>query len=56
MAGEDRFFYVLSIIDVFDRYIIDYHVGLRCEARHAVYTLKSALWYRRLDKMLQNRL
>jgi putative transposase len=50
IAGEGRFFYVLSIIDVFDRSIIDYHAGLTCEARHAVYTLKSALWKRRLDK------
>ena len=47
--GEDRFFFVLSYIDVFDRQIVDYHVGLRCEAADAVDTLKQALWKRRLS-------
>lgn len=46
--GEDRFFFVLSYIDVYDRQIVDYHVGLRCEAVNAVDTLKRALWKRKL--------
>lgn len=46
--GEDRFFFVLSYIDVFDRQIVGYHIGLRCEAKDAVITLKNALWRRKL--------
>ena len=45
---EDRFFFVLSYIDVFDREVVDYYIGLRCEATDAVDTLKRALWKRRL--------
>ncbi|WP_342664283.1 IS3 family transposase [Aneurinibacillus terranovensis] len=43
VAGEDRFFYILSYLDVFDRQIVDYHIGLRCEAKHAVQALQQAL-------------
>ncbi|MCL6634318.1 MAG: DDE-type integrase/transposase/recombinase [Peptococcaceae bacterium] len=43
IAGENRFFFILSIIDVFDRSIVGYHIGLACEARDAVITLKNAL-------------
>lgn len=32
--GLDRFFFVLSIIDVFDRSIVSYHRGKSCEAKH----------------------
>jgi len=46
--GEDRFLFVLSYIDVFDRNVVDYHIGLHCEASDAVNTLKSALWKRKL--------
>ncbi|MDP9729874.1 DDE-type integrase/transposase/recombinase, partial [Alicyclobacillus tolerans] len=46
--GEDRFFFVLSYIDVFDRQTADYHIGLHCETTDAVDTLKRALWKRRL--------
>jgi putative transposase len=48
IAGEDRFFFVLSYIDVFDRQTVDYHIGLHCEATDAVDTLKRALWKRKL--------
>lgn len=48
IAGEDRFFFVLSYIDVFDRQTVDYHIGLHCEAADAVDTLKRALWKRKL--------
>ena len=46
--GEDRFFFILSYIDVFDRSIIDYHMGLSCTAQDAVTTLKRALLKRDL--------
>ncbi|UNO49436.1 IS3 family transposase [Alicyclobacillus acidoterrestris] len=46
--GEDKFFFILSYIDVFDREIVGYYIGLRCEAKDAVMTLKSALWKRKL--------
>lgn len=48
IAGEDRFFYVMSIIDVFDRSIIDYHIGLSCEASDAARILKNSLFKRQL--------
>lgn len=48
VAGEDRFFYILSVLDVYDRSVIDYHIGLSCTARDASYTLQTALWRRRL--------
>jgi len=39
IAGEDRFFFVMPIIDVFDRCIVACHIGLSCEAKDAVITL-----------------
>ncbi|MED3648671.1 IS3 family transposase [Halalkalibacterium halodurans] len=48
ITGEDRFFYILSYIDVFDRSIIDYHIGLRCTAADAAQTLQRALLKRQL--------
>ena len=41
--GEDRFLFVFSIIDVYDRSIIDYHIGLHCSANDTVQTLNRAL-------------
>ena len=46
IAGEDRFFFVLSIIDVYDRNIIDYHMGLSCTGKDATQTLQRALFKR----------
>ncbi|WP_281255103.1 IS3 family transposase [Paenibacillus herberti] len=46
--GEQRFFFLLSIIDVFDRAIITYHIGLTCEARHLVQITQEALMKRKL--------
>jgi putative transposase len=43
VAGRDRFFFVLSIIDVFDRVIVDYYKGPVCSAKHACQTLGRAL-------------
>ncbi|MFW5438664.1 transposase [Paenibacillus apiarius] len=43
VIGRERFFYVLSIIDVFDRVIVQQYRGPACEAKHAVQTLWRAL-------------
>lgn len=50
ILGEDRFFYVASIIDVFDRCILAAHVGLRCQAKDILRTLNTALKNRGLVK------
>ncbi|MDR5566940.1 integrase core domain-containing protein [Paenibacillus larvae] len=47
-AGEHRFFFLMSIIDVFDRVIITYHHGLSCEARDLVQITQEALMKRQL--------
>lgn len=43
IEGEDRFFFVMSIIDVYDRGIVAYHNGLSCTAKNAVQALQQAL-------------
>lgn len=48
IIGEDRFFYIQSILDVYDREIIDYHIGLRCEGEDTAATLVRALMKRNL--------
>lgn len=48
VAGENRFFYLLCVIDVFDREIIDYHIGLTCEGKHAASLIQRSLWKRKL--------
>lgn len=48
IAGEDRFFYLMGIIDVYDRTLIEYHMGLSCEGKHAAQTLQRALWRRQI--------
>jgi putative transposase len=48
IIGEDKFFYVMSIIDVYDRNIVDYHIGLQCEGKDAAVTLQRALLRREL--------
>ncbi len=48
IAGEDRFFFIMPVIDVYDRCIIDYYIGLSCEAKDAVTTLKNCLFKRQL--------
>lgn len=37
---EDKFFFLLNVIDVFDRTLIDYHMGLNCDAKDAATTLR----------------
>ena len=46
--GENRFFYLMCVIDVYDRMIIDYHIGLSCEGKHAAQVIQRALWKRQL--------
>jgi len=43
VIGRERFFFVLSIIDVFDRVVVGQYRGPVCEAKHAVQTLCHAL-------------
>ncbi|MGI6570693.1 MULTISPECIES: IS3 family transposase [Staphylococcaceae] len=49
ITGEDKFFYILSYLDVFDRDIVDYHIGLNCTGKDAVFTLKTALKRRNIE-------
>lgn len=48
IAGEQRFFFLMSIIDVFDRAIITYHHGLSCVAKDLVQITQEALMKRQL--------
>lgn len=48
VLGEDKFFFVLSIIDVFDRSIIDYYMGYRCTGSDAISLLRRSLIKRNL--------
>jgi putative transposase len=53
IQGEDKFIYIMSIIDVYDRNIIDYHIGLHCEGKDAAVTLQRALLRRELFKEVE---
>lgn len=48
IEGEQRFFFLMSIIDVFDRAIVAYHHGLSCEAKDLVQITQEALMKRQL--------
>ena len=41
--GENRFFYILAIIDVFMRLIVNYYIGLKCTGKDLVFTLNNAI-------------
>lgn len=41
--GENKYFYLLAIIDVFTREIINYHIGYSCKAKDLLITFKEAL-------------
>jgi len=43
IAGTDQFFFQLSIIDVFDKEVVGYHLGLSATAKDACRVLTSAL-------------
>lgn len=51
IPGTDQFFFQLSILDVFDRMVIEYHIGLSCGAVYACRVLKNALRKRDLYKV-----
>nr|WP_276322060.1 IS3 family transposase [Paenibacillus thalictri] len=48
IAGEHRFFFLLCVLDVCDREIIDFHFGLSCEGKHAAALIQRSLWKRQL--------
>lgn len=48
IIGENKFFFVLSIIDVFDRSIIDYYMGYSCTGADAASLLRRSLIKRNL--------
>lgn len=41
--GENRFFFIMPIIDVYSRLIVNYHIGLTCKGTDLALTLKIAL-------------
>ena len=41
--GEQRVFFIMSIIDVFTRLVVGYHLGLRCCGKDIVFTLNDAI-------------
>ena len=43
VIGKERFFFVFSIIDVFDRVVVEQYRGPVCEAKHVVQTLHRAI-------------
>lgn len=43
ISGEGRFFYVASIIDVFDRSVISYHMGPNCTSKDVAMMLRDAI-------------
>ncbi|NLN16331.1 MAG: transposase family protein [Firmicutes bacterium] len=49
----DRFFFQLSVIDVFDREVMAYHLGLCCTAKDAVRVLRRAVAKRGLSARCQ---
>jgi putative transposase len=46
IVGEDRFFFVQECLDVFDRSIVTYHIGLHCTAEDVKRTLQEAMFKR----------
>lgn len=46
IAGIDRFFFIISIIDVYDRCILAYHIGLNALAEDARRVLREAIMVR----------
>jgi len=42
ITGEGRFFFIMSILDLFDRVVIDYHTGLSCTGTDAAFILARA--------------
>ncbi len=47
--GEERFYFILIIIDVFVRYVVNYHIGLSCTGKDLVLALNVAIERHKLD-------
>lgn len=43
LHGENRFFYLMAFVDVFNKEVVDFHVGLHCRASDIKVTLDLAL-------------
>lgn len=43
VAGEDRFFYMTSLLDVYDRSVVGCHIGLSCESKSILQLLDRSL-------------
>jgi len=43
VAKADRFFYLLDVIDVYDRVLVGYHLGTSCKAEDACRVIQEAL-------------
>ena len=48
MTGRDLFF-VQAILDVYDRMVVDYHIGLSCTGAEAARALQGALAKRQIQ-------
>ncbi len=42
IAAERRFFFVQSVLDVYDRMVIDFHIGFSCTSAEAARTVRGA--------------
>ena len=47
--GEERFFFMLIIIGVFSRYVVNYHIGLNCTGKDLVLALNMAIEKYKVD-------
>lgn len=47
--GENKYFYLMAIIDVFTREIINYHIGYSCKTKDLLVTFKEAIEKRKPD-------
>jgi len=43
VAGQGQIFYVASVLDVYDRGVVAYHVGLECGGKSVLQTVRKAL-------------
>jgi putative transposase len=49
IQGEERIYFILIIIDVFVRYVVNYHIGLSCTGKDLVLALNVAVEKHKLD-------
>ena len=41
--GENRFFFILAVIDIYTRLMVNYYIGLRCSGKDLVFTTQDAI-------------